>query len=137
MNALFHEIPAYLTQTADNGNHKNLKRRPVHILFNLRYPTHPSFIHLLHIKTVAIMPCVFAGIFYVETFSASHQLECHFKDEDNVVRHLTLTHFQSPNTVNHPFPDAFEMVQTGSVYFIAGTFAIHNKKNLLVTPCTI
>ena len=83
------------------------------------------------------MPCIFTGIFYVETISANHQLKCHFKDEDNVVRHLYLTHFQSPNDTNHPFPDAFEMVQGGSVYFIAGTFAIHNKDNILVTPYKI
>jgi len=82
-------------------------------------------------------PCVFAGIFYVESLSANRQLQCHFKDEDNVIRHLNLTHFQSPNVTNHPFPDAFEIVQSGSVYFVAGTFAIHNKDNILVTPKTI
>lgn len=78
------------------------------------------------------MPCVFAGIFYVEALSSNRQLQCHFKDEDNVVRHLTLTHFQSPDTSDHPFPDAFEMVQSGTVYFIAGTFAIRNTDNVLV-----
>jgi len=92
-----------------------------------------SLVYLFDIKSIA-MPCIFAGIFYVETLSANRQLQCHFKDEDNVIRHLTLTHFQSPNTTNHPFPDAFEMVQSGSVYFIAGTFAIHNKENILVPP---
>jgi hypothetical protein len=80
------------------------------------------------------MPCTFAGIFYVEAFSANRQLQCHFKDEDNVIRHLNLTHFQSPDTDNHPFPDAFTMVQSGSVYLIVGTFAIDNKENILVPP---
>ena len=83
------------------------------------------------------MPCTFAGIFYIETLSANRQLECHFRDEDDFIRHLTITHFQSPNTDNHPFPDAFEIVQSGLVYFIAGTFAIHDKENILVTPSTI
>lgn len=80
------------------------------------------------------MPCIFAGIFYVEALSSNRQLQCHFKDEDGVVHHLTLTHFQSLNITDHPFPDAFEMVQSGSVYFIAGTFAIHNTDNVLVIP---
>ena len=78
------------------------------------------------------MPCVFSGIFYVESLS-DHQLRCHLKDEDNVVRHLTMTHFQSFNASEHPFADAFEMVESGGVYFIAGTFAIHNVDNILVT----
>ena len=78
------------------------------------------------------MPCVFAGIFYVESVS-NRQLQCRFKDEDDVVRHLNLTHFQSQSTSDHPFPDAFELVQSGGLYFIAGTFAIHNIDNILVT----
>ena len=78
------------------------------------------------------MPCIFTGIFYVETISANRQLKCHFKDEDNVVRHLYLTHFQSPDVANHPFPDAFQMVQSGLVYSIVGTFAVHDKENILV-----
>jgi len=80
------------------------------------------------------MPCTFAGIFFVETLSANHQLHCHFKDEDNVLHHLVLTHFQSPNLEDHPFPDAFAAVQSGSVYFIVGTFAVHNRDILLVHP---
>jgi hypothetical protein len=64
-------------------------------------------------------------------------LHCHFKDEDNIVRHLTLTHFQSPNLDDHPFPDAFVMVQSGSFYFITGTFAVHNRDNILVSPFMI
>lgn len=79
------------------------------------------------------MPCIFSGIFYVETLSTDRQLQCHFKDEDDFVRHLTLTHFQASNTTDHPFPDAFQMVQSGMVYFIIGTFAIHDKDDILVT----
>jgi len=82
------------------------------------------------------MPCVFAGIFYVETLSSNHQLQCHFKDEDNVIRHLTLTHFQSPITSEQPYPEAFEVVESGAIYFIAGTFAIYNTDNILVTTFT-
>ena len=82
------------------------------------------------------MPCVFAGIFYIASLSSNRQLECHFKDEDNFIRHLSLTHFQSPNTDMHPFPDAFELVQSGSVYFITGTFAVQDKDQILVTPLT-
>jgi len=78
------------------------------------------------------MPCVFAGIFYVESLS-DRQLQCHFKEDDNVIRHLNLTHFQSPNTDQHPFSEAFEIVQSGAVYFITGTFAIRNKDYILVT----
>jgi hypothetical protein len=77
------------------------------------------------------MPCTFTGIFYVETIS-NRQLKCHFKDEDNVIQHLDLTHFQSPDLTNHPFPDAFQAVQSGLVYAIVGTFAIHDKANILV-----
>jgi len=95
-----------------------------------------SVSNLSHFKPIT-MPCIFAGIFYVESLPTNRQLQCHFKDEDNVVRHLHITHFQSPNTTNHPFPDAFEMVQSGCVYFIAGTFAIHNKDNILVALYTI
>ena len=83
------------------------------------------------------MPCIFAGIFHVETLSGNRQLQCRFKDEDNVIHHLALTHFQSPTTVNHPFPDAFEIVQSGFVYFITGTFAVHDKDKILVTPSKI
>ncbi len=84
-----------------------------------------------------MMPCIFSGIFYVEALSSNRQLQCHFKDEDNFIHRLILTHFQSPNTTNHPFADAFEMVQSGLVYFITGTFAIHNKDNILVIPLKI
>ena len=78
------------------------------------------------------MPCTFTGIFYIETLSANRQLHCHFKDEDNFVHHLVLTHFQSPNLDNHPFPDAFAMVQSGWVYFIIGTFAVHDRNRISV-----
>src|SRR5579862_934132 len=78
------------------------------------------------------MPCTFAGIFYVENLSANRQLHCHFKDEDNVIHQLMITHFQSPNLDDHPFPDAFAMVQSGSVYFIVGTFVVHDRDNILV-----
>ena len=83
------------------------------------------------------MPCIFSGIFYIEILSSNHQLQCRFKDEDNLIHRLTLTHFQSPNTTNHPFPDAFEMIQSGLVYFITGTFAFHNQHNILVIPYNI
>ena len=82
------------------------------------------------------MPCVFSGIFYIEAVS-NRQLQCQFKDEDNIVHHLALNHFQSLSTADHPFPDAFEMVQSGTIYFIAGTFAIYNMDNILVTPSNI
>jgi len=129
---LFHEI-------ANNYDDWNLKCHVVHIIqLHIAWNTLAflSPIPLFDIESGA-MPCIFAGIFYVESLSANRQLQCHFKDDDNVVHHLNLTHFQSPNTTNHPFPDAFEMVQSGSVYFIAGTFAIQNKDNILVTPYTI
>ena len=83
------------------------------------------------------MPCTFAGIFHVETLSGNHQLQCRFKDEDNVIRPLTMVHFQSLSTVDHPFPDAFETVQSGFIYFITGTFAVHDKDKILVTPSKI
>ena len=78
------------------------------------------------------MPCVFSGIFYVESLSANRQLQCRFKDEDNHIHTLNLTHFQSPDIANHPFPDAFQMVQSGLVYFIVGTFAVHDREKILV-----
>jgi len=83
------------------------------------------------------MPCFFAGIFYVEDLSSNRQLHCHFKDEDNVVRHLNITHFQTSNLVDHPFPDAFETIQSGSVYFINGTFAVQNNDIILVYNSSI
>ena len=83
------------------------------------------------------MPCIFAGIFHVETLSGNHQLQCHFKDEDNIIHHLAMIHFQSPSTAIHPFPDAFETVQSGSIYFITGTFAVHDRDKILVTPAKI
>ena len=106
------------------------------LYLRLMIPGLCSISNLSHIKS-ATMPCIFAGIFYVESLPTNRQLQCHFKDDDNVVRHLNITHFQSPNTTNHPFPNAFEMVQSGCVYFIAGTFAIHNKDNILLTLSTI
>ena len=78
------------------------------------------------------MPCVFSGIFYVESFAANRTLQCHFKDDDEIIRHLSLTHFQTPNVTDHPFPDAFKSVQSGLVYLITGTFAIHLKNNFMV-----
>ena len=81
------------------------------------------------------MPCVFAGMFYIKSLS-DHQLQCHFKDEDDVIHHLNLTHFQSPSTSGHPFPEAFEMVQSNALYFITGTFAINNSNNILVITFT-
>lgn len=77
---------------------------------------------------------MFSGIFYIETLTGNHQLRCHFKDEDSVVHNLNITHFQSPDLNNHPFPDAFQTVQSGSVCFITGTFAIHNKTDIMVLP---
>ena len=80
------------------------------------------------------MPCIFSGIFLVDSLSTNCQLQCYFKDEDNFIHYLTLTHFQPQNTTNHLFSDAFQMFQSGLVYFITGTFAIHHADNILVTP---
>ena len=78
------------------------------------------------------MPCVFSGIFYIESLSTNRQLQYHFKDEDNHIHTLNLIHFQSPDIANHPFLDAFQMVQSELVYFIIGTFAVHERENILV-----
>ena len=82
------------------------------------------------------MSCLFAGIFYVESLF-NRQLQCRFKDEDNVIRHLNLIHFQSANTFDHPFSDAFEPVQSDATYFIVEIFAIHNVNNILITAFTV
>lgn len=71
------------------------------------------------------MPCHFSGIFYVSQFK-DNKLLCSFKDENGDVHQINIIYY-FPTTVDRPFPQAYEAIQPGHVYFIAGPISFHSK----------
>ena len=75
------------------------------------------------------MPCHFSGLFYVSQFK-DNKLLCSFKDENGDIHQINMIYY-FPTTVDRPFPQAYEAIQSGHVYFITGTMSFQNK-DLLV-----
>lgn len=71
------------------------------------------------------MPCHFSGIFYVSQFQ-DNKLLCSFKDENGDIHPIDVIYY-FPATVDRPFPQAYESIQPGHVYFIAGSLSFQNK----------
>src|SRR2546421_2720305 len=105
MKAFFHEKRVI---HAHDSIYYRLKHFTL-LFFSSSFPS-----SLLFQKSTLIMSCIFSGIFYVESLSSNHQLQCVFKDENNVIHHLNLTHFQSSDVDNHSFSNVFEMIQSES-----------------------
>ena len=75
------------------------------------------------------MPCHFSGIFHVSEFK-DNKLLCSFNDENGDARQIEIIYYFSA-AVDRPFPQAYEVVLPGHVYFITGSMSIQNK-NLVV-----
>ena len=75
------------------------------------------------------MPCHFSGLFYVSQFK-DNKLLCSFKDENGDIHQIDMIYY-FPTTVDRPFPQAYETIQSGHVYFITGSMSFQNK-DLLV-----
>ena len=75
------------------------------------------------------MPCHFSGIFHVSEFK-DNKLLCSFNDENEDARQIEIIYYFSA-AVDRPFPQAYEVVLPGHVYFITGSMSIQNK-NLVV-----
>jgi len=71
------------------------------------------------------MPCHFSGIFYVSQFK-DNKLLCSFSDENGDVHEIHIIYY-FPTTVDRPFPQAYEVIQPGHVYFITGSMSFQNK----------
>jgi len=79
------------------------------------------------------MPCHFSGIFYVSQFK-DNKLLCSFSDENGDVHQVDVIYY-FPTTSDRPFPQAYEVIQPGHVYFITGFMSFQNK-DLIVYPST-
>ena len=79
------------------------------------------------------MPCHFSGIFYVSQFK-DNKLLCSFSDENGDVHQVDVIYY-FPTTSDRPFPQAYEVIQPGHVYFITGSMSFQNK-DLIVYPST-
>ena len=75
------------------------------------------------------MPCHFSGIFYVCQFK-DNKLLCSFKDENGDIHQIDMIYY-FPTTVDRPFPQAYEAIQSGHVYFITGSMSFQNKDFLV------
>lgn len=71
------------------------------------------------------MPCHFSGLFYVAQFK-DNKLLCLFKDENGDVHQIDMIYY-FPATVDRPFPQAYEAIRAGHIYFIMGSMAFHDK----------
>lgn len=97
-------------------------------------PSIPSPSTLLIREISLLMPCHFSGLFYVSQFK-DNKLLCSFKDENGDLRQIDIIYY-FPATVDRPFPQAYEAIQAGHVYFITGSMAFHDK-DLIVFPFNI
>lgn len=75
------------------------------------------------------MPCNFSGIFYV-TGIANNKLTCEVSDESGDPDSIEISYYY-PAKILRSFPEAFETVISGHVYFIVGTFALKDNTPLV------
>ena len=77
------------------------------------------------------MPCTFAGVFLVSQIENS-QLICSFRDDVGDIHQVNINYY-FPTNIERPFPEAYEAVQPGHVYFITGFFALADKDPIVYT----
>ena len=77
------------------------------------------------------MPCMFSGIFYV-TGIDNNKLTCKVSDESGDSESIEISYY-FPAKILRPFPEAFETVTPGHVYFIVSTFALKENNPLVLT----
>jgi len=106
---------------------------------NLFFPSMISYIVVLTIvllllclRRLTAMPCTFSGIFLVNQFH-NNKLLCQTSDELGNIHNVEIVYY-FPSKMERPFPEAYESIQTGNVYFITGTFAITGSIVLVYVP---
>jgi hypothetical protein len=77
------------------------------------------------------MPCSFSGLFLVDKFH-NNKLLCQTSDELGNIHNVEISYY-FPSKVERPFPEAYESIQPGHVYFITGTFALKGPTFLVYT----
>ena len=75
------------------------------------------------------MPCHFSGIFFISQFK-DNKLLCSFSDENGDIQQVDIIYYFSA-TVDRPFPEAYESIQTEHVYFITGSISLQNKQLMI------
>ena len=72
------------------------------------------------------MPCHFSDIFFVSQFKAN-KLLCLFKDENGDIHEIDIIYYFL-TSIDRLFPQAFEIIQPGHIYFITGSMSFQNKE---------
>jgi hypothetical protein len=75
------------------------------------------------------MPCHFSGIFYI-TELENNKMVCSANDENGNLQQVDIGYYY-PSNMDRPFPEAYEFVEPGHVYFITGYFALENKEPIV------
>ena len=88
-------------------------------------PSLPFIISHPLINLPSSMPCHLSEIFYISQFK-DNKLLCSFSDENGDVHEIHIIYY-FPTTVDRPFPQAYEVIQPGHVYFITGSMSFQNK----------
>ena len=84
-----------------------------------------------HTNKSVNMPCTFAGVFLVSQIENS-QLICSFQDDVGDIHQVNINYYFLTN-IKRPFPEAYEAVQPGHVYFITCFFALADKDPIVYT----